>query len=137
MLCCNSGMAAFMYRRDVAAQAGQYDPRLEGAEDWDMWLRMLSFARPVYVPQVLYHYRWHDNSMRVRLSAKVLEASTRVAFKALLRMEQSGGIDALFPQIGQCSDQDLALFHANLALGSRMIRSDSFLKGAAAKYASL
>ena len=52
----------------------------------------------------------------------------------LLRMEQSGGIDALFPQIGQCSDQDLALFHANLALGSRMIRSDSFLKGAAAKY---
>ncbi|QCC86611.1 glycosyltransferase [Desulfovibrio desulfuricans] len=134
MLCCNSGMAAFMYRRDLAAQAGQYDPRLEGAEDWDMWLRMLSVARPVYVPQVLYHYRWHDNSMRVRLSAKVLEASTRVAFKALLRMEQSGGIGGLFPQIGQCSDQELALFHANLALGSRMIRSDSFLKAAAAKY---
>lgn len=23
-----------MYRKDVAEQAGQYDPRLEGAEDW-------------------------------------------------------------------------------------------------------
>lgn len=134
MLCCNSGMAAFMYRRGVAERAGPYDPRLEGAEDWDMWLRMLSFTHPVYVPQVLYHYRWHDDSMRVRLSAKVLEASTRVAFKALMRMEQSGGIRGLFPQIEQCKDQDLALFHANLVMGTRMIRSDSFLKKAAAKY---
>lgn len=134
MLCCNSGMAAFMYRRDVAERAGQYDSRLEGAEDWDMWLRMLSFTQPVYVPQVLYHYRWHDDSMRVRLSAKVLEASTRVAFKALMRMEQSGGIRGLFPQIEQCKDQGLALFHANLVMGTRMIRSDSFLKKAAAKY---
>lgn len=40
----------------------------------------------------------------------------------------------LFPQIDQCKDQKLALFHANLVLGSRMIRSDSFLKGAATKY---
>ena len=57
-----------------------------------------------------------------------------MAFKALMRMEQSGGIRGLFPQIEQCKDQDLALFHANLVMGTRMIRSDSFLKKAAAKY---
>lgn len=134
LLCSNSGMAAFMYRRDVAEKAGAYDPRLEGAEDWDMWLRMLEITQPAYVPHVLYHYRWHDDSMRVRLSGKVLEASTRTAFKALQRLEQRGGARRLFPQIDQCKDQERALFHANMVLGSRMLEPGSFLKRAAAKY---
>lgn len=134
ILCCNSGIAAFMYRKSVAVQAGEYNPDLEGAEDWDMWLRILEVAPSVHVPEALYQYRWHDDSMRVKLSNKVLEASTRVAFRALQRLEQRGGVYAIFPQIDRCRDQELALFHANLVLGSRMIESGSFLKGAAAGY---
>ena len=134
LLCSNSGIAAFMYRRDVAMQVGEYDPRLEGAEDWDMWLRMLDVTLPVSVPYVLYHYRLHDNSMTARLSEKVRESSTRTAFKALRRLEQGGGIRKLFPQIEDCKNQELALFHAHLVMGSRMIQPGSFLKQAAARY---
>lgn len=130
----NSGIAAFMYRKNVALQAGEYNSNLEGAEDWDMWLRILEIAPSVHVPDVIYQYRWHDDSMRVKLSNKVLEASTRVAFRALQRLEQRGVIRTLFPQIDRCHDQELARFHANLVLGSRMIESGSFLKGAAAGY---
>ena len=134
LLCSNSGIAAFMYRRDVAMKVGEYDPKLEGAEDWDMWLRMLDVTQPVSVPQLLYLYRIHDNSMTARLPEKVRESSTRTAFKALQRLEHGGGVHKLFPQIEQCKDRGLALFHANLVLGTMMMAQDSFLKKAAAKY---
>ena len=134
LLCNNTGVAAFMYRRDVAMQVGGYDPKLEGAEDWDMWLRMLDVTQPVSVSHLLYHYRLHENSMSAKLPEKVRESSTRTAFKALQRLEQGGGVRRLFPQIEQCKNQELALFHANLVLGSRMIAPESFLKRAAAKY---
>lgn len=134
MLCQNDGMAAFMYRRDVALQAGEYNPDLEGAENWDMWLRILELARPVYVPSLLYHYRWHDNSMRVVLSDKVMQSSLRTAHRALQRLEKRGGVAALYPQIAECADRELALFHANLILGSRMLHPDSFLKAKAVDY---
>jgi len=134
ILCHNTGVAAFMYRKDIAHIIGDYNANLEGAEDWDMWLRMLEKAPPVNVPQVLYQYRWHENSMTFKLSDKVRESSTRTAFRALKRLKMRGDVRALYPQIEQCRDIELALFHANLILGTKMIEHASFLKGAAAEY---
>ena len=134
MFCNNEAGAAFMYRTEIARRVGDYDPELEGAEDWDMWLRILDVTRPVYVPSLLYQYRWHDASMRVRISDKVRQSSQRTANRALQRLEQRGGIGALYPQIAQCEDKKLAIFHANLIFGSRMIEAGSFLKEHAVDY---
>lgn len=98
MLANNAGVAAFMYRRDVAQKVGQYDPALEGAEDWDMWLRLLEVTKVIHVPYVLYHYRNHDNSLTATISDKVRLSSTRTAARALRRVEKSGGVRALFPR---------------------------------------
>lgn len=134
MLANNAGVAAFMYRRDVAQKVGQYDPALEGAEDWDMWLRLLEVTKVIHVPYVLYHYRNHDNSLTATISDKVRLSSTRTAARALRRVEKSGGVRVLFPQIAHCKDKELAFFHAHFILGSRFLEPSSFLKGFAAKY---
>lgn len=134
LLCSNRGVAAFMYRKNVAQQAGEYDARLEGAEDWDMWLRILDITQPVHVPAVVYQYRWHNDSLSAKIPGKVREASARTAHRALQRLEKRGGVHALYPWIDACANRNLALFHANLALGVSMLAPDSFLKGAAAVY---
>ncbi len=133
----NGAGAAFMYRRQFALQAGGFSPELEGAEDWDMWLRILDLTRPVYVPSLLYLYRWHEASMTFRIADKVRQSSLRAAFRALRRLEKRGGVKALYPQIAQCANKELALFHANLVFGSRMIDPASFLKGSAVNYLAI
>lgn len=130
----NAGVASFLYRRFVAEQAGQYDPRVEGAEDWDMWLRMLEITTPVYADATIYQYRYHRQSMTATIPEKVRVASERVAIRSLERIEKNGGITVFFPQLAHCSDKKAALFYANRELGSRMLYPHSFLKKYAARY---
>lgn len=130
----NTGVASFLYRRSVAEQAGQYDPRVEGAEDWDMWLRMLEITTPVYVDARIYQYRQHLQSMTATIPEKVRTASERVAIRNFERIEKNGGITAFFPQIAHCADKEKALFYANRELGSRMLHPHSFLKKYAVRY---
>lgn len=43
-----------MFRRDAVMDVGGYDPSAEPAEDYDLWLRLLSEGNLVGVPDVLY-----------------------------------------------------------------------------------
>ncbi|HYC77798.1 MAG TPA: glycosyltransferase, partial [Planctomycetota bacterium] len=54
LLCRNPGNAAFLYRRCVAEAIGAYDPDLEGAEDWDYWIRLSERAPAIAVDAVVY-----------------------------------------------------------------------------------
>ena len=130
----NTGVASFMYRRSVAERVGLYDPKVEGAEDWDMWLRMLETTTPVYANAAMYQYRHHHQSMTVSIPKKVRVASERVAVRSLERIEKSGGITKFFPQIEHCADREKALFYAHRELGSRMLYPHSFLKKYAFRY---
>lgn len=44
-------------------RAGQYDPKYEIVQDYDLWLRMFELGEVDIVPQVLYKYRFSMNSL--------------------------------------------------------------------------
>jgi glycosyltransferase involved in cell wall biosynthesis len=54
---------AVFFRRDLFARAGQLDPLLPRAMDYDLWLRFATLAEPVFIPRVLAEFRWHPNSI--------------------------------------------------------------------------
>ena len=58
--------ASFLYRADAAAVIGPYDENTFGAEDYDYWLRLHLVTPFVHVPEVLYRYRVHDNTLNAQ-----------------------------------------------------------------------
>jgi len=47
-----------VFRRSLVEEVGGFDPEFEGAQDWDLVLRVTERARRVlHVPRVLYHWR--------------------------------------------------------------------------------
>lgn len=55
--------ACFLYRRACQDVVGLYDPEYIHAEDWEYWLRISRSFQMMRVPQVLYQYRVHSNSL--------------------------------------------------------------------------
>lgn len=58
--------ASFMYRRSVAWAIGDYTDDTFGGEDYDYWLRIHHLFEMGHVPEVLYKYRVHDNTLNAR-----------------------------------------------------------------------
>jgi glycosyltransferase involved in cell wall biosynthesis len=58
---------SFLYRGAAGRCAGDYAPKL-GVEDYDYWMRVgAEFGiRHLGSDQLLYRYRWHDNSLNAR-----------------------------------------------------------------------
>ena len=74
LFCANSMGACFLYRRAVAETVGEYDTSLFGCEDYDYWLRILEQTpRLGTLPDVLYEYRWHAQSLTQTKSAMIWE----------------------------------------------------------------
>jgi Flp pilus assembly protein TadD/GT2 family glycosyltransferase len=126
LLAFNPGNASFLYRRECQDRVGLYDTELEGAEDWDMWLRIREHFEPVYVPQILYYYRLHDRSMTATKQAVIRRASQLVFEKALNRHNGLLGIESLYPSVSECADQGIARFHACMDIGLRMAATPLF-----------
>lgn len=50
-------------RRSLVEEVGGFDPAFEGAQDWDLVLKVIERARAVlHVPRVLYHWRMLETS---------------------------------------------------------------------------
>lgn len=126
LLCCNPGTASFMYRRICQDQVGLYDPGLEGAEDWDMWLRITEQFSTVYVPEILYYYRLHNNSMTAKISEQVRKSAQETFVKALMRKNNHLNVADLYPSIAICKDQASAKFHAYFDMGTALLQSPWF-----------
>jgi hypothetical protein len=75
-----------MMRKSAVMEAGGYDESCERAQDYDLWLRLLSQRGPVIanVPEVLYRYRC-DASARDAAGWRPSAAQAGVAAGALLR----------------------------------------------------
>ena len=71
----------FMYRREVMASVGLYDPACFGAEDYDMWLSVAARYRIEALPDVLYIYRHHGESISARQPAQIDAARRRALSK--------------------------------------------------------
>lgn len=118
----NPGMASFMYRQRCQQEVGLYDPALEGAEDWDMWLRLSERFPTVYVPEILYYYRNHADSMTGRMPVKVLQAAHRTFHKAMERAGFELEVSHLYEALRHASDEALEV-QAAFDFGTSMVAS--------------
>jgi glycosyltransferase involved in cell wall biosynthesis/MoaA/NifB/PqqE/SkfB family radical SAM enzyme len=123
MLAGNSSIASFMYRRTCQEEIGLYDSALEGAEDWDYWVRILEHFETVYVPVVLYYYRRHADTMSQRIRPKVIQSGRQVFRNAMERRGNKVDLAQLYPTIRLCQDPRLAEFHACLDFSAAVLRS--------------
>lgn len=55
--------ACFLYRRKCQDTIGTYDSNLFLVEDYDYWIRISQQYQILYLPKVLYSYRFHGNSL--------------------------------------------------------------------------
>lgn len=55
--------ACFLYRREVQEKIGFYNPDYYLVEDWEYWYRISEQYNMLRVPEVLYQYRVHSNSL--------------------------------------------------------------------------
>ncbi|MBW2646462.1 MAG: glycosyltransferase [Deltaproteobacteria bacterium] len=119
----NDGNAAFLYRRECMEKIGLYDTELEGAEDWDYWIRIAEHFDFVHVPDTLYYYRLHNDSMQNTMKRKVDEAAHKTLEKAIARKGGQLGLSELYPAIAVCKDREEALFVAAYDFGTNLLRA--------------
>jgi hypothetical protein len=122
-LCSNPGVAAFLYRRACLQEIGEYDPTLNGAEDWDMWLRIVERFEVIYVPELLYYYRQHGGSITRRLPEQVRRASFAVVERALARQNHELALEKMYPALTECADVEAANAQACFDFGTRTLQS--------------
>ncbi len=73
--------SSVMMRNAVLQQVGGYRPAFEGAEDYDLWLRMSEVTKIANLPERLLRYRLHPSSATHRARVRQL-FSTRLAQRA-------------------------------------------------------
>jgi glycosyltransferase involved in cell wall biosynthesis len=123
LIAANPGIASFMYRRTCHGKVGFYNPDLEGAEDWDMWLRILQQSPPVYVPEILYYYRLHERSMTSQKQEQVFRASQKVIEAALARIGTPWDLKTLYPALSLCRNKINGALHAYFDFGTCLMQS--------------
>ena len=92
-----------VYRRDVLEELGGFRMGVEGAQDWDLALRVLEKVgdqRIIHVPRVLYHWRVFPGSTALALEEKqyALDAQIRAISSHMERIGKAG--TAVFPVAG-------------------------------------
>lgn len=73
-------------RTSVLRDVGGFDPACDGAQDWDLFLRVAAVTDRIrHVPRVLYSWRLHDRSTAADMTSKpyAIAAQRRAVEKAL------------------------------------------------------
>ena len=115
--------ASFLYRSEIAREAGLYDTSLTGAEDMDMWLRMSMLTRAIHVESVLYYYRIHQDSMTAKNYGKVSASTTGVIEKFIASCGGKFDVDRIFPGIAESANPVLARWQAKVWLAGHLAGS--------------
>ncbi|HAV64935.1 MAG TPA: hypothetical protein DCY13_21510, partial [Verrucomicrobiales bacterium] len=123
LLQANPGVAAFLYRREVQEAVGPYATDLEGAEDWDMWIRIVERYSTVQVPELLYYYRRHADSMTARKAEQIQQSCVETFRRALARRDGQLDLAQLYPQLGNCGDRAKAEVTALFDFGTLLLKS--------------
>ena len=69
-----------MFRKDIAESAGNYRPEFEGAEDLDLWLRILNLGEIFASEEFLTSYRVHENQVTVKNNLYGTEFDLRLKY---------------------------------------------------------
>lgn len=90
-------------RRSLLEEVGGFDPAMDGAQDWDLALRLIEDdPRVVHVPRVLYHWRQVPGSASRDINAKpwAFPAQKR-CLEAHLARRGVDGARVEFPEVGR------------------------------------
>lgn len=79
----NNVGACFLYRAQVTAALGGYDPRYFGVEDYDFWLRAAERFKFVALREDLYRYRKHGGSLTSKRARRIQSLTAEVVERAL------------------------------------------------------
>jgi glycosyltransferase involved in cell wall biosynthesis len=77
----NSVGACFMYTRGVYEAIGAYDPELYLVEDYDYFIRIHQRFRARHIPEALYYFGRHDDSLTTSRFAEIKAADLLVRYK--------------------------------------------------------
>lgn len=81
------GHPTVMLRRALLDEAGGYDPAFEGAEDYELWTRLVEITRFANLPEPLVRYRVHPGAVthrRGRTTMREVTLRARRAFRTRL-----------------------------------------------------
>lgn len=73
--------SSVMVKRELFSQVGLYNESLRYAEDYDMWLRLLTCCRIGEVSEILVHYRWHGSNNSRHNDGSIVEVVREEAAK--------------------------------------------------------
>jgi len=89
-----------VYRRELVSKIGNLREGFEGAQDWDLVLRLAEITDKIFhIPKILYHWRMHSRStaMDGRHKDYAAEAGKRAVEEALKRRGEEAEVDQIAP----------------------------------------
>ena len=85
----NNGVgASFMYRSDVAKQAGPYSEELFLVEDYEYWIRLSFITQLAVLHKYLYKYRAHGGSLSATRKEGIAAAKVKMRIQYLPKVEE-------------------------------------------------
>ena len=82
-------------RREIVEKAGRFRPEFDGAQDYDLFLRVTELTNRIHhLPRILYHWRRSEMSTsdNIRRKPQALEAGRRAVESHLLRRGERGHV---------------------------------------------
>jgi len=82
-------------RRDIVERAGRFRPEFDGAQDYDLFLRVSELTTRIHhLPRILYHWRRSETSTsdNIRRKPQALEAGRRAVENHLQRRGERGHV---------------------------------------------
>ena len=79
-------------RRNNLIQAGLYNPNFDGAEDYELWSRLIETGKTYNSPNILTKYRIHDSQETSKHSRKVEEKTIQVQFNLAVTNLKKGKV---------------------------------------------
>lgn len=76
---------AVMFRRSVYAATGGYDTRYQAADDYDLWFKMAREGQLANLPDVLFGWRLHPDSVTRQKQRTSVAEAIKVRARAVLR----------------------------------------------------
>lgn len=86
-----------VFSKGLLERVGKFRPEFDGAQDYDLFLRMTECAEEIrHIPQVLYYWRLHEASTSSGVAAKpyIVESGRRALAEQLDRQGLSGDVRA-------------------------------------------
>lgn len=118
MAWCRVGCATVVLRRAALEAVGGFDPKLPGADDWDLWIRVAARYRVLGCPEVLVEIHEHPGNQGKRVERMYTVASD------VVRKHRN-----LHPGCAQCGEASRS--------AEVRLREDYYVKTCAASTAAL